>query len=207
MISKRNLERLIQYRRTLLALQEKGADSIFSHELAHCSGFSSAQIRRDLMAIGYSGSPAHGYNKRELLKSLNEFLDTEEIENVAVIGAGHIGRALLHYFQGRRPKLQISAVFDVDPEKLDRIMYGSHTYHIDQLSAICKEQNIHVGILAVPASVAQETAQKMVDAGIHGILNYAPVDLVLPEGVYIENRDMILAVEKITYISRQLNKH
>lgn len=189
-----------------MSLNPSDRPNIFSHELATLSGFSSAQIRRDLMAIGYSGSPVKGYSLNNLVESLNEFIDSEEKQHVAIIGLGQLGRAILNYCKNRRKKIEIVASFDKDPQKTDQVILGTHCYGIDKLEKIIKEKNIRVVILAIPAEEAQEMAERIMKAGIRGILNYAPTNLYLDNDVFVENRDMILAVEKVAYFSRKIDK-
>ena len=114
-ISEKAIERLILYRRILVGLKTEGKSNLFSHQLSNLTGFTSAQIRRDLMAIGYSGSPVHGYDLDKLIESISDFVDAPQKQYVALVGVGHLGRAILDYFQGRRPKLEIFAAFDKDP--------------------------------------------------------------------------------------------
>ncbi len=203
-VSQKTIERLILYRRQLLGLNNKGTTSIFSHQLAVQTGFTSAQIRRDIMAIGYSGSPAHGYDLEKLLSSLNDFIDAPGGQGVALVGLGHLGRAVLDYFQGRRPNLKIMLAFDNDPQKVNRMAQGCPCYHTDELENRIIEQKVKVGIIAVPAIESQDLAERLVRAGVRGILNYAPVKLELPPEVYVENRDMILALEKAAFFARQV---
>ncbi|MBN2092771.1 redox-sensing transcriptional repressor Rex [candidate division KSB1 bacterium] len=199
----KTLERLILYRRLLLTQHDGKSTNIFSHQLAKMTGFTSAQIRRDLMVIGYSGSPVRGYMVEELIKSLGEFIDATQKQGVALVGLGHLGRAILSYFQGRRPKLEIAASFDRQCQKIDQVVMGCRCYHIDDLENIVRDKNILVGIIAVPADEAQDVADRLVHAGIRGIVNFAPVKLELPPEVYVENRDMIMAVEKAAYYARK----
>jgi len=140
------------------------------------------------------------------MDSISEIIDAPQMQNVALVGLGHLGRAVLDYFQGRRPRLQIIAAFDTDPGKINRVILGCRCYHTDEMEEVIKENNITVGILAVPVDEAQEIATRMVNAGIRGLLNYAPMRLQLPNDVYVENRDMIMAVEKAAYFARQSMK-
>ena len=201
-ISEKTIERLILYRRLLLGLQGNGTNKIFSHQLAVMAGVTSAQLRKDLTPTGYYGSPVHGYDIKQLLDSISEIIDAPEMENVVLVGLGHLGRAVLDYFQGRRPKLQIIAAFDTNPAKINRTIHGCLCYHTDDMEKVIKENKIIVSILAVPVDEAQEIAERMVNAGIRGLLNYAPMRLNLPNDVYVENRDMIMAVEKAAYFAR-----
>lgn len=201
-IPEKTIERLILYRRLLLGLQGNGTNKIFSHQLAAMAGVTSAQLRKDMTPTGYYGSPVHGYDIKQLMDSISEIIDAPQMQNVALVGLGHLGRAVLDYFQGRRPKLQIIAAFDTDPGKINRVIHGCRCYHTDEMENVIKENNINVGILSVPVDEAQEIAERMVNAGIRGLLNYAPMRLSLPNDVYVENRDMIMAVEKAAYFAR-----
>lgn len=189
-----------------MGIQNNGTDHIFSHQLAALAGVTSAQLRKDLTPTGYYGSPVHGYDIRQLMDSISEIIDAPQMQNVALVGLGHLGRAVLDYFQGRRPKLQIIAAFDTDPGKIDREILGCRCYHTDELENVIKANHIDVGILAVPVDEAQGIAERMVAAGIRGLLNYAPVRLKLPNDVFVENRDMIMAVEKAAYFARYSGK-
>ena len=150
-ISPKTIERLILYRRILLGINPDDKSHIFSHELARMTGFTAAQIRRDIMAVGYSGSPVHGYNTQALIDGISEFIDAPEVQNVALIGVGHLGRAVLNYFKGRRPKLAIIASFDNDDTKINRVIQGCRVLHINSLEKYIKEMNIQVVILTIPA--------------------------------------------------------
>lgn len=200
--SEKTIERLIVYRGLLLNMATEKVTHIFSHQLAQLTGFTSAQIRRDIMSIGYSGSPVRGYDIKSLIDSLREFIDGDIKQDVALVGMGHLGRAILDYLKGRRPNLKITATFDYDPAKVNRMIHGCMCYHVNDLEKIIRNQGIRVGIIAVPVDEAQSVADRMVNAGIRGILNYAPIKLHLPAGVYAENRDMAQAVEKVAYFAR-----
>jgi redox-sensing transcriptional repressor len=202
-VSTKTVERLLIYRRILLNLSAKDASHIFSHHLATLTGFTSAQIRRDLMAIGYFGSPARGYDREQLLSSISAFVDAPDKEGVAIVGLGHLGQAILTYFQGRRPKLEIVAVFDNDPQKINRVIHGCRCYHTNELEGKIQSERITVAIIAVPADEAQMIAERLVASGVRGVLNYAPVKLELPPEIYVDNRDMIMAVEKAAYFARE----
>jgi redox-sensing transcriptional repressor len=127
-VSGKTIGRLSLYRRVLYGLLAEGQRSIFSHQLAALVGGTAAQVRRDIsealgprasysMAAGYTGSPTRGYEVQELTDSIGRFLDSPQGQRVALMGVGNLGRALLAYFSGRRPKLEIEAAFDVDPAR------------------------------------------------------------------------------------------
>ncbi len=202
-ISERVVGRLILYRRVLSDCVAQKIQHLHSHELGQRAGVSAAQVRRDLMEIGYEGSPQRGYNTSRLLESLAEFLDLPQGQKMALVGVGNLGRALLSYFYGRRPNLVIAAAFDIDSQRVGRVIHGCRCYSLDQIESIVNEQEISLGVLAVPAGVAQESAELLVRCNIRGILNFAPVALQLPQHVYVDNLDVTLSLEKVAFFARQ----
>ncbi len=195
--------RLSIYRRRLEELARQGFENVFSHVLAKMAGCKPAQVRRDLMVVRSTGSTKHGYNVRELLQSIGDFLDPREAQAAALIGIGGLGRAILGYFEGRRPKLFIAAAFDSDPTKIGTTMNGCPCYPDSQLPQIIAADNISIVIITTPADAAQAMADIAVAAGVKGILNFAPVTLKIPEDVFVENSDMTVYLERVAYFSRQ----
>ena len=195
------IERIITYRRVLLKLNKEGQKNIFSHKLANNCQVSSAQVRRDLMDIGYTGSPARGYEIAELLKSIGEFIDPDKKQGIALVGLGNLGRSIIDYFNGQSLKLEITALFDKNPDKINRVIAGCHSYHINELKDIITGNNIKIAVISVPSADAQKVADVLVDGGIKGILNYAPIILKVPDTIYVQNRDMITTLEKVSYFA------
>jgi redox-sensing transcriptional repressor len=185
-------------------LKKEQKTSIFSHQVAQLTEVTPVQVRRDFMQIGYFGSPVYGYNIDELIKSISEFIDDNQVQNVALVGVGNLGRAVLDYLQGRREKLKITALFDKDPAKVGSVLHGIRCYATDQINEIVPKENINVAIIAVPENEAQNVAEKLVRSGVTGIVNYAPTILSLPPEIFVENRDMLLAVEKVAFYSRNI---
>jgi redox-sensing transcriptional repressor len=177
--------------------------NIFSHQLASLAGLTPAQVRRDIMSVGYSGSPTRGYDVRELAESIGNFLDAPKGQGVALIGVGNLGRAIMAYFAGRRPKLAIVAAFDKDTYKVNRVIHGCRCYAIEDLTPIIEQFGIKVAIIAVPASDAQNVAETLVRSGVRGIMNFAPVPLKVPRGTYVLDVDITTSLEKVAYFSRQ----
>lgn len=201
--SDKTIGRLSLYRRLLNRLQSEGAGNTFSHQLASLAGVTAAQVRRDLMAIGYSGTTKRGYEVPELIESIGQFLDAARGQGAALIGVGNLGRAILSYFTGRRPNLAIVAAFDSDPYKVDRVIHGCRCYSLEDMSAVVKANDIRVGIITVPAAVAQSVADMLVAAGVRGILNFAPIRLRVPHHTYVEDIDMTMSLEKVAYFARK----
>jgi redox-sensing transcriptional repressor len=202
MISDRTIGRLSLYRRLLHVLQGEGVRNIYSHQLATIAGCLAAQVRRDLMVVGYSGSATHGYEVARLIESLREFLDAPGGQGVALVGVGNLGKAILSFFSGRRPNLQIVAAFDSDPYKVNRVIHGCRCYSMENLSEVAHAQGIRLAIITVPAQAAQDVADVLVQAGIRGILNFVPVRLRVPMHVYAEDIDMTVSLEKVAYFAR-----
>jgi redox-sensing transcriptional repressor len=206
MISNRSIGRLSLYRRLLNVLQAEGIRNIYSHQLATLAGCTAAQVRRDLMVVGYSGSPTHGYEVARLIESLREFLDAPGGQGVALVGVGNLGKAILTYFAGRRPNLKIVAAFDNDPYKANRVIHGCRCYSMENLHEVTKSQGIRLAIITVPAQAAQAVADALVKGGVRGILNFAPVRLRAGPRVHVEDIDMTVSLEKVAYFARQSGK-
>jgi len=204
-ISDRTIGRLSLYRRLLNSLLREGTRYVHSQELASLAGVTAAQVRRDIMNIGYSGNPNRGYDASELAKSIGAFMDDPEGQQVALVGVGNLGRAMLAYFQGRRPRLSIVAAFDSDPAKYGRVIQGCRCYSLDQMEEIVRDARITVGVITVPASEAQRIANRLVSSGVTGIINYAPVPLWAPPHVYVEDIDMTMSLEKVAYFARTIS--
>ncbi len=199
----KTVERLSQYRRSLLMTLSKDKTHVFSHEIAQMLHITPVQVRRDLMLIGYSGNLRKGYDIKELIDLIGKIIDSDRGQRVAVVGLGNLGKAIISYFKGKRSKLAIIAAFDINPEKINRVYDGVACYHISQLTDIIKQNNITIGIIAVPAEQAPEIAETMVLAGIKGILNFTPKPLNVPAFVYLEEYDMITSLEKVAFFAKK----
>lgn len=195
----KTIERLSQYRRALLLCLDKGKTHIYSHEIAKIQHITAVQVRRDLMLIGYTGTLRKGYNVKELIDLIGDIIDSDEGINVAIIGMGNLGRALINYFAGKRSKLKIVAGFDINPDKIGNIMSGVPCFSLDEMPEVIALRNIKVGIMTVPADFAVDTANALVKAGIKGILNYTPKPVNVPKEVYLEEYDMITTLEKVAF--------
>lgn len=200
----KTVERLSQYRRTLLIANATGKHHIFSHELAALLHITSVQVRRDIMLIGYSGTLRQGYDVKELIEIIGKIIDSKEGQKVAVIGIGNLGRAIIGYFSGKRTKLTVVAGFDLNPEKIDKAYAGVWCYHFDKLTEIIKKENITIAVLTVPASEAANVAELLVMAGIKGILNFTPKPINVPSNVHLEEYDIITSLEKLAYFVKKV---
>ncbi len=200
----KTVERLSQYRRTLLLVAATGKQHIFSHELAAMLHITSVQVRRDIMLIGYSGTLRQGYDVKELIETIGKIIDSKDGQKVAVIGIGNLGRAIIGYFSGKRTKLSVVAAFDINTDKIDRAYAGVWCYHFDRLAEIIKKENINIAVLTVPGSDAAMVAEMLVLAGIKGILNFTPKPINVPSNVYLEEYDIITSLEKLAYFVKKV---
>jgi redox-sensing transcriptional repressor len=198
----RTIGRLTLYWRTLRDLASEGKSYIYSHDLASRSRVTAAQVRRDLMVLGYSGTPARGYDIEKLRGYIEAFIYPSSEQKAIIAGVGNIGRALLKFFQGRRPTLKIVASLEINPEKFNRMIHGCPCYSIEDAAKIIREQGITVGIIAVPDKEAQFVANAFVDGGIRGILNFARTALHVPSGVYVEDIDLAMSMDRVAYFAR-----
>jgi redox-sensing transcriptional repressor len=155
------------------------------------------------MSIDFTGSPSRGYPIGELVRSIDGELDSPDGQFVVLVGMGSLGQALISYVQGRRPNLVIRAAFDIDPDKVNRLLGDCRAYPVEALEDIISEHRARTAILTVPVSAAQSIADRLVRAGIRGILNYSPVRLRVPQHVYVEDLDMTMALERVAYFARQ----
>ncbi|MGA2823134.1 MAG: redox-sensing transcriptional repressor Rex [Bacteroidales bacterium] len=199
----KTVERLSQYRRSLLLILTKEKTHVFSHEIAQILHITPVQVRRDLMLIGYSGNLRKGYDIKELIDMIGNIIDTDKGQRVAVIGLGNLGKAFISYFKGKRTKLTIVAAFDINPDKIDRIYDGVPCYNINRITEIMKKDSITIGIITVPAEQAPAIAETLVLAGIKGILNYSPKPLNVSPYVYLEEYDMITSLEKVAFFAKK----
>jgi len=162
---------------------------------------SAAQVRRDMMSVGAKGSPISGYDIAALIDCVGAELDDPQGARAALVGVGNLGRAVLTFFQGRRPKLSFVAAFDSAAAKAGRVICGCRCYSTDDLAQVISEQKITVGVIAVPRSAAQAVASSLEDAGVRGILNFAPVVLRVGPGTFAEDIDMTMALERVAYFA------
>lgn len=199
----KTVERLSEYRRTLLDCLREKKNFIFSHDLAARLHITAVQVRRDLMLIGYSSVQRKGYDVRELIDTIGKIIDAEESINVAVVGIGNLGRAVAGYFKGKRSKLNLVASFDNDPQKVNKVISGVKCYPYSEIEKILKELDIRIAILTVPPDSAREITEDLVRYGIKGILNFTTIALNVPSDVYLEEYDMITSMEKVAYFVKE----
>ena len=202
MVPIKTLERLIMYRIVLEQAAAQGTTHLFSRDLAEQAGSNPSQVRRDLMAVGYSGNPQKGYAIADLNEKIRQLLEPSEGIPLTLVGIGNLGRAILGYFTRLQPKFNLVAAFDADKNKIGRTIAGCHCYHINEISSVLATRTIELGIVTVPEAHAQKTADRLVAAGVKGIVNFAPAPIRVPTGVYLENMQITMTFEKVAYYAR-----
>ena len=203
MVSRKTIARMSLYRRLLISLRDAGTSHVFSHQLAKLAGLTAAQVRRDFMAIGYSGSPTRGYEVDKCIDSIGGFLDGPSRQDVALVGAGKLGRSIIAHFSGRRPKLAIVAAFDDDPAKVGGRIEGCRCFATDIMESTVRDLGIQIAILATPPAAAQGATDTLVRAGVRSIVSFAAAPLQVPEGVSVIDMDITAALETAAYIARE----
>ncbi|HZL77049.1 MAG TPA: redox-sensing transcriptional repressor Rex [Bacteroidales bacterium] len=199
----KTVERLSEYRRTLLGCLVEKKSFIFSHDLAARLHITAVQVRRDLMLIGYSSAHRKGYDVKELIEKIGTIIDSDESMNVAIIGIGNLGRAVAGYFKGKRSKLNLVASFDSDPQKINKVISGVKCYPHSDMEKVMKELEIRIAIITVPADYAKEIAEEAVRFGVKGILNFTTIPLNVPSWVFLEEYDMITSIEKVAFFVKE----
>lgn len=198
-IPKAVVGRLSLYLRELQRLVREGHDTISSSQLGDSLGFSDAQVRKDLANFGQFGHPGVGYRCDQLIAKVKQILGTDRSWPVALVGIGNLGRALLRYRGFEEQGFRVVAAFDVDPAIVGRRVEGLSVQHLDSLTEVVAQESIRLAILAVPAAQARGVAEKLVAAGIEGVLNFAPVTLSLPSRIRVHGVDLAIELEQLAF--------
>jgi redox-sensing transcriptional repressor len=194
------INRLSIYMRTLQELIDEEVDVISSERLAKQCGVNPAQIRKDLAYFGEFGVRGVGYRVSDLIGQIKEILGLNRPWNLAMVGLGNLGSALIRHGNFIKHGYIFTAAFDQDPQKIGkRLPNGLIINHVDELEDLIKERDVHVGIIATPAASAQSVANQLVLAGINGILNFAPVQIQVPDCCHVENVDFTIKLDTIAY--------
>lgn len=193
------VRRLPVYLRALTELSQRGVQIVSSAELSRHTGYSSEQIRKDLAYFGAFGTRGVGYNSDLLIERIRSILGLNRTIPAALVGAGHLGTALARYNIIRDHDIKITAIFDNDPAKVGDNIEGVPIYHAEQLHEIISQRMIKLVILAVPGPVAQQVVDSVVGAGVKAILNFAPVNLAVPDDVFVQDIDLSLELQSLAY--------
>ena len=198
-IPRKTVYRLSIYQRCLRRLKENRVETVSSEALAKAAGVTPSQLRKDLASFGNFGTRGLGYNVEALSATIGETLGTTRLQPVILVGVGNLGAALLRYNGFNKEGFEIVAAFDAEPGRL-RVSVPLHG--MDALPGFVTSHGVKLAILAVPAAAAQQVVNQLVEAGIQAVLNFAPVVLEVPENVVVNNVDLAVELENLSYFIR-----
>lgn len=191
------VERLSVYLRSIKKLKHERI--LPSQELADLVGTSDGQVRKDLAYFGEFGVPGQGYRVGTLKEEISRILGVDRVWCIALVGMGNLGAALLAYPGFKRQGFEIKAAFDNDLSKIGKIWQGVKIEDVEKIPQVLAEQEIKIAIIATPAPAAQVVVNKLIEGGVKGILNFAPVRIVVPNGVKLKNVDLSIGLEALSY--------
>lgn len=183
---------------------DHGVENISATTLAKALGLGEVQVRKDLGAVSGAGRPKTGYNIAKLISTLESFLGLDDISRVVIIGAGKLGRALLDYGGFKDYGLEILAAFDKAVSETEYSKSAKPIYPMSELDDFIKANGVRIGVIAVPAAVAQEVCDRIVSAGVRAVWCFAPCTLSLPESIPVRYENMALS---LAYLNKQIFDH
>ena len=198
-VPKAVVNRLSLYLRELQQLMRAEKTTISSTNLGRRLGLTAAQVRKDFAYFGQFGYPGIGYRCEELIAEIRRILGTDRVWPVALVGCGNLGQALLGYRGFKKQGFRIVAAFDVEPAIVGTEIENLKVHHLDELLPMSEALKIKLAILSVPSSAASQVAEKLVEAGIQGILNFAPVTINLPKSVSVVGVDLAMELEQLAF--------
>ena len=198
-IPRKTVYRLSVYLRCLARLKDNKIQTVSSETLAKVAGVKPTQLRKDLTYFGQFGTRGLGYDVAELSKMISDELGTTSLQPVILAGVGHLGLALLSYRGFEKEGFEIVAGFDVDPQRRRDKQISQPILKMDEMAEFVREHKIRMAIMTVPAAVAQEVANALVSCGVMGILNFSPIVLHVPEEVMVNNVNLAIELENLSY--------
>ncbi len=202
-IPRKTIYRLSIYLRCLARLRENGIGTVSSEALAKAAGVKPTQLRKDLAYFGTFGTRGLGYDVTDLFKKISEELGTSRLQPVILVGVGHLGLALVSYRGFEKEGFEIVAAFDAEPGRKRDKEIKQPIFGMDELPEFVQKQNVKMAILTVPAIAAQEVANRLIGAGITGILNFSPIVLSVPEEVMVNNVNLAIELENLSYFTQE----
>lgn len=199
-ISMAVIKRLPKYYRYLEELMKNDVDRISSKELGEKIGFTASQIRQDLNCFGDFGQQGYGYNVKELYSQIGSILGLDRGYEAALVGAGNIGQAVSNYSRFENLGVKITAIFDANPKLIGMKIRDVEIMDIDNMENILNEHKIDIGIICVPRKNSQSVADELIKGGVRAIWNFAPVDLIVPDYVKVENVHLSESLMTLIYL-------
>lgn len=203
-ISSAVIRRLPKYYRYLGELKRMGVNKTSSRELSDMTGFSASQIRQDLNNFGGFGQQGFGYDVENLRLEIAKILGLDKKYKVMIVGAGNIGQAIANYTGFYEADYEVVALFDKNPKLIGLSIRNAVIRDIDDIEEFLQSEKIDIAVICTPKSVCQQIAEKVVACGIKAIWNFAPKDLKMPEGVYVENVHLNESLFSLTYYYNKL---
>jgi len=198
-IPRKTIYRLSVYLRCLARLKDKAIQTVSSETLAKVAGVKPTQLRKDLTYLGQFGTRGLGYDVVELSRMISDELGTTSLQPVVLVGVGHLGLALLSYRGFEKEGFEIVAGFDVEPNRKREKQITQPILQMEELPEFVRQHKTRMAVLTVPAAVAQEVTNLLVGCGITGILNFAPLVLLVPEEVMVNNVNLAIELENLSY--------
>lgn len=198
-ISQAVIRRMPRYYRYLGDLLDEGVERISSNELSEKMKVTASQIRQDLNNFSKFGQQGYGYNVEYLYNEIGKILGLHKKHHLVLIGAGNLGQAIANYMNFEKRGFIISGIFDIDQELIGKKVRDIPVRPMEELESFVKEHNIDIGVLTIPKDAAVDAAKRLVSCGIHGIWNFAHVDLNVPEDVLVENVHLSDSLMKLSY--------
>jgi redox-sensing transcriptional repressor len=202
-IPEATVARLPLYLRSLVEVTDAGTPTISSERLAELSGVNAAKVRKDLSYLGSYGTRGVGYDVEFLLFQMSRELGLTHDWPVVIVGLGNLGHALANYGGFRERGFPVAALVDADPRVVGTEISGLTVRHIDELPAIASEHPIAIGIVATPAAAAQDVADRLIEAGVTSILNFAPTILAVPEAVSLRKVDLAVELQILSFYQQR----
>ena len=202
-ISMAVIRRLPKYHSYLSDLLDKDVQRISSKELSDIIGFTASQIRQDLNNFGGFGQQGYGYNVEALHNEIGNILGLNKVYNAVLIGAGNLGQAIANYSGFRKAGFEIKALFDANPRMIGLKIRDFEVLDSENIETFVEEKNIDIAILCIPKNGAQDVVDRLVNAGIKGIWNFAPIDLEVPNGVIVENVNLTESLFTLSYLMKE----
>lgn len=198
-IPRKTIYRLSIYLRCLARLRENNIGTVSSEALAKAAGVKPTQLRKDLAYFGTFGTRGLGYDVTELSEKIADELGTSSLQPVILVGVGNLGLALLSYRGFEKEGFEIVAAFDAEPRRKRDKNIKQPILGMDELPRFIQEQGVKMAILSVPAAAAQAVANQLIEAGVMGILNFSPIVLSVPEEVMVNNVNLAIELENLSY--------
>ena len=198
-IPRKTIYRLSVYLRCLARLKENKIQTVSSEALAKVAGVKPTQLRKDLTYFGQFGTRGLGYDVAELSKMISDEMGTTSLQPVILIGVGDLGSALLSYRGFEKEGFEIVAAFDIEPKRKRDKKFSQPVLGMEKICEYLQQSHVKMAVLAVPAAVAQEVTNSLVQLGVTGILNFAPIVLTVPEDVMVNNVNLAIELENLSY--------